>query len=802
MSLLVAGLMVGLLGLSVAYVNGPMVAWFVYGALVLGLIQPSLWLWVLFGVVAVSFSVPFIRQVVITAPIVKTIRFFNLLPAISKPERAAIEAGTVWVDGELFSGKPNFKRMLAEPYPALNLAGQAFVEGPVEQVCRMATDWEIYQRRDLPANVWAYLRQERFFGMMIPPEYGGLGLSNTAYSAVMTKLASHSFAHTATVGSANSLGPVLLRYGTDEQKRQYLPKLATGEALSCFAMTAPMADTASLQASGTVFKGKDDTLSLRLNWQMSCVELGAISTLVGLTVRLRDPDNLLGKGIDVGMTCVLVPAETPGVQLGRRHDPMGVPFYSSPVAGRNVVLPASQIIGGVDQAGNGWTMLMHSLAAERDMGFPIGVAKLVSRVAGAYSVVREQSGLSTSNFNGVAEPLARIGSLTYLMDAARQYTCGAMDQGEQPAVVSAIVQYQFPKLSRQMINDGMDILGNAGICRGPRNLLANSYAATPVTREDTNILSHSLMIGGQGAMRCHGYIVDEIAALEDNNVAAFDHAFWRHVGLVLRNFTRAKVLGWTQGRLVKSPVRGETARYYQKLAWASATFAALSDLAMLTYGGRLKRHEKITGRFADMFSWMYLATAALRRFEAEGRRQEDLPLVHWAMNHGLGQIQHALEGLLTNLDIPVLGGLLRSTTLPWFRLNPIGVMPNDSQGHAVGNLLQSPDGRNYLTQGLYVPTDAKQPLGRLERAYQLSVVAMPVFEKIKVALRDGQLNIVPPVGRVEAALRAGVITGAESDLAITAERAQLDALQMDSFTLTEYQRLGREFIEKEIKEAE
>ena len=808
MALLTVGLMVGLFGLFVvlAYINVPMLAWFTYGALVLGIAQAPLWLWSLYVLGTIVFNVPFIRQVVISAPIVKTIRFFKLLPAISDAERAALEAGTVWVDGELFSGKPNFRRILAEPYPNLNPDEQAFIDGPVEQVCCMATDWEIYQRKDLPPEVWAYLRKERFFGMMIPSEYGGLGLSNTAYSAVMAKLASCSFTYTTTVGVTNSLGPVnlLQQYGTLEQKQRYLPKLATGEEMPCFVSTEP-SDATSLQSSGTVFKGKDGALYLRLNWQKPCIPLGAIATLIGLAVRLRDPDNLLGEGADVGITCVLVPADTPGVQLGRRHDPMGLPFYNSPISGRNVVLPASQIIGGVERAGQGWTMLMQDLAVGQGVSFPAtctGVAKLVSRVTGAYSVVREQCSLSIGKFEGVEEPLARLGGLTYLMDAARLYTCGAVDQGEQPTVVSAIAKYQFTELSRQIINDGMDLLGNAGICRGPRNLLANIYTATPITVEEANNLTRSLIVYGQGENRCHSYIVDEITALEDNNVAAFDHALWRHVGLVLRNLTRAKILGWTQGRLVKSPVKGETACYYRKLAWTSATFAALSDLAMLSYGGRLKHHEKITGRFADMLSWLYLATATLRRFEAEGRREEDLPLIHWGMNHSFGQIQQALEGLLANLEIPVLGGLLRAATLPWFRLNPIGMMPTDAQGHAVAKLLQSPDGRNHITQGLYVPTNAEQALGRLERAYQLSIVAMPVFKKIKTALCHGQLNITPPVGRVEAALRAGVITGAESDLATTAELAQLDAIQVDSFTLAEYQRIGKEYIEEEITGAE
>lgn len=801
MTLLTVGLIVGLLSLFVvlAYLNVPMIAWCAYSAVILGIAQPSLWLWGVFAIVAIIFNVPFTRQLFITAPIIKTIQGFNLLPRISDIERAAIEAGTVWVDGELFSGKPNFKRILAEPYPTLTDAEQTFLDGPVEQVCGMATDWEIHHRKDLPPAVWAYLKQARFFSMMIPSEYGGLGFSKTAYSAVMAKLSSRSFTHAATVGAANSLGPakLLLRYGTEEQKQRHLPKLAIGEEMLGFALTEL---AASSQSSGTVLQ-KDGELYLRLNWQACYVTLGGMATLIGLAISLRDPDNLLGQGADVGMTCVLVPTDTPGVQLGRRHNPMGAPLYSLPIAGRNVVLPAKQIIGGMEQAGKGWPMLIRSLAADRGVNCAAtatGVAKLISRVTSAYSLVQGQCDLSIGQREDVEEPLARIGGLTYLMDAVRLYSCGAIDQGEQPAVVSAIAKYSLAELSRQLINDGLDILGGAGTCCGPRSLLANFYTAAPISMavEGPNILPRSLMIYGQGAIRCHEYIADEIAAIEDNNVAAFDHALWRHVGLVMRNWARAKVLGWTHGRLVKAPIGGETARYYQKIAWASATFAALSDLAMFV--GRLKHHGKISGRFADMLSWMYLATATLRRFEAEGRREEDLPMVHWAMNHSLSQVQNALEEVLLNFEVPFLGWLLRNTTLPWFRLNPIGVAPTDAQGHEVAQLLQTPDGRGHLTAGLHVPSDAEQGLGRLERAYQLSIVAMPVFRKIKTAFRDGKLNIVPPVGRVEAALRAGVITGAESDLATMAEKAQLDAMQVDSFTLAEYQRMGKEHIEEEI----
>ena len=811
MSLLMVGLILGLISLfaALAYFAAPMAVWFIYGALILGVAHTAIWIWGLWVLLAIAFSVPFIRQVVITAPIFKLIQRFRRSPTMSEPERAAIEAGTVWVDGELFSGKPDFKRILAEPYPTLNSDEQAFVDGPVEQVCRMATDWEIYQRKDLPTNVWVYLKQERFLGLMIPSEYGGLGLSNTGYSAVIAKLSSRSLVYAAMVGAANWPIQLLLCYGTDEQKQRYLPKLATGEEMPCMALAEAAAEAGmgNLQSSGTVFKGEDGELYLRLNWQKQYVALGAISTLIGLAVCLRDPDNLLGTDIDIDATCVLVPADTPGVSLDQRYDPMGVPLCQSPISGRNVVLSVNQIVGGIDRAGQGWTMLMESRTASQCVSLSAtytGVAKLVSRLTSAHSVIQEQRELSNNKQERLEDPLARIAGLTYLMEAARLYTCGAMDQGEQPAVVSAIAKYHFTKLSRHIVNNGMDILGDAGVCRGPRNLLANLYTAAPIpiAHQDNQNLIDSSAIYSLSVNLCHSYIADEIAALEDNNVAAFDYALWRHVGLVLQNLTRAKILSWTRGYTVKSPVKGDTARHYQKLAWVSSTFAALSDLAMLAYGSRLKWCKKITGRFADMFSWLYLATATLRRFEAEGRREVDLPLVHWAMNHSFNQIQQALEGLLANLEIPILGSLLRATILPCLRLNPLGTIPVDSQSHAVASLLKSPDGRNHLTHGLYVPIDAEQALGRLERAYQLSIVAMPIFKQIKAALLNGQLNITPPVGRVEAALRAGVITGAESDLATTAERAQLDAIHVDSFTLTEYQRIGKEYIEEEITGAD
>jgi acyl-CoA dehydrogenase len=785
--------------LVLGYIGVPLWVWSLYFATLLVSLHAPIWLWVIFGAIALILNIPILRQNILTSPLIKAIKAFNVLPKISDTERAAIEAGNVWVDGEFFSGKPNFKRINQEPYPQVTPELQAFLDSPVEEVCRMVSDWEIYRRKDLPPQVWDYLKQERFLGMMIPQEYGGLGFSNFAYSNVMTKLASRSFTHVATVGVTNSLGPakLLLRYGTQEQKDYYLPRLAKGEEIPCFALTEPTAgsDAASIKSEGIVFRGEDGKLYLRLNWKKRYITLAAIATLLGLAFKLRDPENYLGKGKEVGITCVLIPTNTPGVIMGRRHDPMGVPFYNSPTEGHNVVISVDQIIGGVEQAGNGWKMLMQSLAAGRGISFPAsctGVAKLVARVTSAHAVVRQQFGLSIGRFEGVEEPLARIGGLTYLMEAARTYTCGAVDNGEQPAVVSAIAKYSLTEISRKIINDGMDIMGGAGICRGPRNLLANIYTATPIsiTVEGANILTRTLMIFGQGAIRCHPYVYEEITALNQSDVPAFDRAFWHHLELTVRNTFRAVILNLSRGYLAASPVSGATAKYYRKLQWASASFAVLTDIAMFSLGGTLKRREKLTGRFADILTWMYLATATLRRFEAEGRKSEDLPFVHWAMQYAFAEMQQAFEGIFQNFSVPILGNLLAW----WWRFNSIGSLPDDKLGSEVARKLQTPGQiRDRITAGIHIPTSSDEALGRLEKALKLLSQAEPILKTIKNASQEGKLPKQKPDELISAAVKTGVISEKDLELICQAEFARNDAIQVDSFTLEEYMQGSQSF---------
>jgi acyl-CoA dehydrogenase len=684
----------------------------------------------------------------------------DLLPRMSETEREALEAGTVWIEGDLFSGRPDFRRMLAEPYPELTERERAFLDGPVEEVCRMVDPWELSRRRELPAEVWDFLKRERFFGLTIPQEYGGHAFSALACSTIFGKLASRSLPLSAVVLIPNSVGPaeLLLAYGTDEQRRHYLPRLARGEEIPCFALTEPEAgsDAASLTSEGVVFRGRDGRIYLRLNWRKRYITLAPVATLLGLAVRLRDPENLLGQGEDVGITCVLVPTSTPGVEIGRRHDPLGIPFPNGPTEGRDVVVPLDAIPGGAAGAGKGWRMLMEALSAGRSISLPAqsaGGAKLAARVVGAYAAVRRQFGKPIGRFEGIEEPLARIAGLTYLMEAARVYTCGAVDSGNRPSVVSAIVKLQETELLRRIVIDGMDVLGGAGLCRGPRNVLADGYtgAAIGITVEGANILTRTLILFGQGVIRCHPYAQKEIQALAGGDGKALRRALIGHGLFLAGNLIRSAALGLTRGRFAHSPVSGPTARYYRRIAWASARFAALADLAMLSLGGKLKFKEKLSGRFADILSWMYLGLCTLRRFEAEGRREEDLPLVRWALDWSLARIQEAFEGLYRNFEGP-LAFWMRGPAAFWARVNPLGAAPSDREGGRLAAILQTPgEQRDRLTADLYLPTDPDEAVGRLERAFLL-VSRSPT----------------------------------EPDLAREAAEARLDAIQVDSFTLDEY----------------
>ena len=724
----------------------------------------------------------------------------NLLPQISATEREALEAGMVWADGELFSGRPDLGRLVREPWPRLSPEEQAFLDGPVEAACRMVDEAEVERTRKLPPEVLAFLGRHGFFGLTVPREYGGLAFSALACGAVFGKLASRSVALATVVVIPNSVGPaeLLAAYGTPEQKALYLPRLASGEEVPCFALTEPEAgsDAASLQSEGVVARGPDGRLLLRLNWRKRYITLAPVATLIGLAVRLRDPENLLGRGEDVGITCVLVPAAAPGVTIGRRHDPMGMPFPNGPIEGADVVVSADQIIGGAGGAGRGWPMLMEALSAGRGIALPAqsaAGAKAVARLVGAYAAVRQQFGVPIARFEGIEEPLARIAGLTYLMDAARVFTCGAVDNGQKPSVISAVVKYHETELVRKIVTDGMDVMGGAGLCLGPRNRIARGYVGAPVgiTVEGANILTRTLIIYGQGAVRCHPYAQREIHALQAGDAGGLLRALLGHGLFFLRNLVRAVLLALSRGRLASSPVSGPTARYFRRIAWASACFACLSDLALVTLGARLKQKGALSGRLADALSWMYLALSSLRRYEAEGRPDADLPLVQWAAEHSLAQVQASFEGILRNFDVPFLGALLRGPVALAFRLNPVAVPPSDRLGAVVARLITRPgEVRDRLTAGIFLPSEPHEALGRIERAFQRAAEAAPVLEKIRRTSRDGRLPRAAPESLLEPALAAGFIDAREAETVREAAKARLDAIQVDVFTESEYFRRG------------
>ena len=792
----VVGILLVLLGLG--YTGASLWIWAIAGAVALYGFQAPVWLWAVYGGLALIMNIPALRRPVFSGPIMNLLNALNFLPTISETEQTAIEAGNVWVEGELFSGKPDFKRIMKEPYPDLTSEEQAFLDGPVEELCSVTRDWDVFQEKKLPDAAWDIIKRERFFGMIIPKKYGGLAFSPLANSAIVQKLSSRCGPLATTVMVPNSLGPaeLLIHYGTQEQQEYYLPRLATGEEIPAFALTEPNAgsDAGAISSSGVVFKGDDGNLYLRLNWKKRYITLAAISTVLGLAFKLFDPDNLLGQEKNLGITCALIPTNTTGVILGRRHDPLGVPFYNCPTDGEDVVVPINAIIGGAEGAGQGWRMLMESLAAGRGISLPAsasGASKLVFRVASAHAKVRKQFGLPIGLFEGIEEPLARIGGFNYIMEAARRYTCGALATGIKPAVVSAIAKYNFTEMQRKAVNDGMDVLGGNAISWGPRNMLASAYINTPIgiTVEGANILTRTLMIFGQGAIRSHPYIYNEIQGLMNKDVNTFDVAFTHHVGHTISNKIRSLLLSLTRGRLASSPVGGYTAKYWRKLAWASASFAFLADVALIGLGGALKRKEKITGRFADIFSWLYLAAAVLRRYEADGRLKEDRVYVEWAMQYAFGEMQGAFDSLYKNFDVPLIGWVFKGPVSLWSRINPLSHGPSDKMGHAVARSMQTPgEQRQRITQGIYAPESLTEHFGVLERAFRLAYRGDQVARKITKAVRAGTLEKRRPAALVDKALQAGIITDEEAQLIRDAEAARAEAIKVDSFTLEEYMR--------------
>lgn len=754
--------------------------------------------WGSYAIITTLLAVPLIRRILITKPLVILIKKLGLLPKISETEKIALTSGTVWVDGELFSGRPNFKWIFSQKYPHLTTEEKNFLDNEVEEVCKLCSDYEVQVNRDLPEKVWQFLRDKKFFGMIIPKEFGGLGFSAYAHSCVIEKLSSHSVALAITAMVPNSLGPaeLLLHYGTQSQRDYYLPRLANGRELPCFALTEPTAgsDATSIISNGTLFKDSSGEIKIRLNWNKRYITLGAYATLIGVAFQLRDPDKIFFANENAGITCALIPHDTPGVRQGRRHDPLATPFINSPLNGENVIVGLDAIIGGKEGLGKGWKMLMECLAAGRGISLPStssGGSKLVARVVSSYCAIRQQFGTAIGKFEGVEEVLARITSRTYALDAMRAFTAGSVDSGAKPAVVTAIAKYHATEIFRQNINDGMDIIGGRGIIRGPRNLLANAYFSTPIsiTVEGANIMTRSLIHFGQGAIMCHPYAYKEIEALEKNDLKAFDHFFFAHINHFISNIARSILLSLTRG-YIRNPFKNcLTGRYERKIAWCSATFALLADIALARFGGNLKRKEKINGRFGDALSAMYMAVSVLKKFNENGRKKEDEAVVEHALKEILGKAQIAIDGLYQNL----FESCAKIILLPfafWSNFNKFSCPATDRLGHkVVKNFLKNGAFRDSITEGIFVSSDKNNNLGRLENALKLQEKSEIALEKIKNAIRNKTLPRKRIEDLIEIACKENIITLEDKYLLQDAASAVLDAMQVDEYLLEDYKKL-------------
>jgi acyl-CoA dehydrogenase len=756
---------------------------------------------VIAAAVAIALAVPAIRRGLVSDRVLAIYR--KVMPPMSQTEREALEAGTVWWDGELFSGRPNWSRLLATPAPTLTADEQRFLDNEVETLCAMTSDWEASStRRDLSPEAWQYMKDKGFFGMIIPKEYGGLGFSAYAHSQVITKLSTRAGVTAVTVMVPNSLGPgeLLLHYGTDAQKQYYLPRLAKGLDIPCFALTNAYAgsDAAAIPDYAVVRWGEHEgkrVLGLSVTWDKRYITLAPVATLLGLAFRVSDPDKLVGDKEDIGITCALVPTSHPGVQIGRRHMALNWVFQNGPTSGRDVFIPMDWVIGGQPMLGKGWRMLMESLAAGRGISLPssnTGLSLLTARAVGGYARVRTQFKVPIGKFEGVEEALTRIGGNLYMTDATRRLTAVAVDMGEKPAVLSAIAKYHITERARQTINDGMDVIGGKGIMMGPQNILGGAYMQHPVaiTVEGANILTRSLIIFGQGAIRCHPFVLREMKAVADPDRARasveFDRAFFGHLRFAASNLLRSLGMGLTGSEFVRvnADVAPETKRYYQQITRFSAALAFLSDVAMGTLGGALKRKEKLSARLGDVLSLMYLCSATLRRYEAEGRQAADAPLMHWAIWDAMFKAQNAFEGVLSNFPNRFVAGLARWIVFP---LGRPYVVPADSLGQQVARLLIEPSAtRDRLTANTFIARDDDDPVALIERALDATVAAEPVELRLRAAVRDGRIDgrVAPdaaPDTLAQRAVSAGVITADEARILATHRELVARVIAVDDF---------------------
>ena len=756
-------------------------------------------LWLLLAAPAALLLLPDLRRKIFTAPLFKW--FQKTLPPMSQTERDAIDAGTVWWDGQLFSGRPDWNQLLAYPKVKLTEEEQAFIDGPTEELCAMVSDWEIGQAMDLPPQAWAHIKEHGFFALIIPKAYGGKGFSAYAHSQVAMKLATRSGDLASTVMVPNSLGPaeLLLHYGTDEQRDHYLPRLARGDDIPCFALTGPLAgsDAGAMPDTGIICKGQwqgEEVIGLRLNWEKRYITLGPVATLLGLAFKAHDPDHLLGDKEDLGISLALIPTDTPGVEIGRRHLPLGAAFMNGPNSGKDVFIPLDYLIGGQEMLGKGWMMLMNCLSVGRSISLPAvgtGAAKFTSLVTGQYAQVREQFNVPLAAFEGIQEALARIGGNAWLMDSARMLTANAVDLGEKPSVLSAILKYHLTERGRECISHAMDVHGGKGIIMGPNNYLGRNWQGAPIfiTVEGANILSRNLMIFGQGAIRCHPFVLKEMALAgredKDQALLEFDHLLLKHIGFAISNMASTFVLNLGLGRFEHAPGNALSQGYFRALNRQAAAFALLADLSMMLLGGELKRRERLSARLGDVLSHMYLASAALKRYHDLDSPEYLNPLFKWAMEESLGHAERALDELLKNFPSRILGCLLRGVVFPFGRRH---TGPSDELDAEVAEVLGRGKGDPTLEavlSGCYRPQSPDDAVGALQHACDLLNEARPLHKKLHQALKSGQVKPEAGEPSIDAALQVGVLQPAEAHTLRTAEAARRKVIDVDDFSKEE-----------------
>ena len=739
----------------------------------------------IFIVLGAVFLIPSLRLKLISSKLVSFINKKGLLPKISATEEAALQAGTNWVEADFFKAQVNFKEINAQKVTLLTKEEQDFLDNEVNELCEMTTDWEIFQNRDLSPQVWQFIKDKKFFGMIIPKEYGGLGFSATAHSRVIEKLVSRSQVLAITIMVPNSLGPaeLIIKHGTQNQKDKYLSDLAHGIQVPCFGLTEPNAgsDATSITSNGVIFKDENGELKIKLNFEKRYITLGNIATLIGLAFVLKDPEHLLGDVEDLGITFAVIDSKTKGLDNSRRHDPLGIPFVNSPLYGKDVVIDMQNIIGETEGIGKGWQMLVESLSIGRGISLPsvsLGGSKLALNVTASYCQLREQFGLSINYFEGVEEKIAKIAAFSYMLNSARNYTLDAIDDGVKPGVINSIMKYHATEKFRTVINDAMDVLGGSAIIRGENNLLAHAYFAIPIsiTVEGANILTRNLMQFGQGLIKSHPYIYTEITTLKNNNVKGFDKAFFAHIALVFNAFCKSLVYYFTRARL--SFQKGEFKRYKEKLTWVSCEFTLLTNLALVILGPSLKKRENISARFGDILSNCYLITATLREFE-NNPKEQDKDLVDYICNYCFNEIQIAREEIISNIGF--IGFLL-----PLVKINPFSIKAKDKLNAKIVKNLNDQNYLKSLTSSLFISSNEKDRLNVIQEAVKQNKECEISFKKLKDTIKNETIKKDNFENMTNELLEKNILSNEEIEKMKKAHALKQEVISVDSFEANEY----------------